>query len=237
VTLRVHTAKPIIMTGESVRAILAGRKSQTRRVVTPGTSLFDGGAWPKAKPEAFGWNDAWVDPGPSPAGNAGPYLKLPWPEREGVRRIYPRRFVGDRLWVKETWAGRVDIDGTKYPEKARHYAMYKADNADAVSDPMNWHDWGGRWRSPLFMPRWASRLTLEITAVRVERLQAIDRDGCIAEGCPPQEWFRVEGGPEKWFETTWDYINGGRAPWRENPWVWVLEFRRVGATDAGEVGA
>lgn len=86
------------------------------------------------------------------------------------------------------------------------------------------------WRSPLFMPRWASRLLLEITDVRVQRAQDISDEDAKAEGVempdgipqPPEWWsYREEYGH------LWDRINGKRAPWSSNPWVWCVNFRRI----------
>src|SRR5688572_22676571 len=122
--------RPILFSCEMVKAILEGRKTQTRRIITRMCLTGNG-------PQDF------VD-------GSCPYGK-----------------PGDRLWVRETWAGRTDVDGKTDPEKARHYAMYRADGGDP-KDPLEWHDYGGRWISPIHMPRWASRITLEVVDVRVE---------------------------------------------------------------------
>ena len=87
------------------------------------------------------------------------------------------------------------------------------------------------WRSPIFMPRWASRLTLEVTAVRVERLQDISIKDVKEEGVtdpqslsdPPSD----TGRPIEWFSAAWDKLNGKRAPWKSNSWVWVIEFKML----------
>ncbi len=83
------------------------------------------------------------------------------------------------------------------------------------------------WKPSIHMPRWASRITLEIAEVRVQRLQDISEDDAIAEGCPAQPWYRVPAGPVKWFSTLWNDINGDRGSWKSNPWVWSLTFSRV----------
>ena len=104
--------RPILFSAPMVRALLAGTKTQTRRLLTPRNTLFDGGRWPNYLAEhAFHWDRAWIDLGPSPAGNPGPYLKLPvtniamQPEsrEETVHRVYPVTQPGDRLWVREGW--------------------------------------------------------------------------------------------------------------------------------------
>jgi len=142
--------------------------------------------------------------------------------------------VGDRLWVRETWKPHYDcMVGT--------CIRFRAD--DLNWKPTAWtHDQGGwcelneetpQWRPSIFMPRWASRLTLEITAVRVERLQAITEADAKAEGV---EWlnqgYRIYGREActysaiQSYRTLWESINGFGS-WDTNPWVWVIEFKRL----------
>lgn len=129
---------------------------------------------------------------------------------------------GDRLWVREAWAVPHMYDGHKpggVPDTARvHYA-------DAGTRG------GLLWRSPIFMPRWASRLTLEVVSVRVERLQDITEEDVYAEGAVTVENARREGTsvPLRLFAWLWDSINGKRpgCSWDDNPWVWVVEFKAV----------
>ena len=84
---------------------------------------------------------------------------------------------------------------------------------------------GQRWKPAIHMPRAASRITLEVTGVRVERLQAISRGDAMAEGCP---FANMAAGPDPrdWYRDLWNEINGPGA-WDQSPWVWVVEFRRV----------
>jgi hypothetical protein len=83
------------------------------------------------------------------------------------------------------------------------------------------------WKSPMFMPRRASRITLEITDIRVERVQEINRGDAMAEGCPFQN-MTIGDDPRRWYRDLWDFINAGRGfGWKENPWVWVIEFKKL----------
>lgn len=205
--------RPIIMSAPSVRAILAGTKTQTRRLVDMRS----------VEPAVRPWiNRATIQKFEGP----GLWVVFDDPEKASfVRRVRCPHAPGDRLWVKETFRqspGSVCVH-------------YRAD-LDEVS--------GGPWRSPLYMPRWASRLTLEVTAVRVERLQDISEDDAIAEGVDGYvngegsvSRYRLLIEPGYWhphfyrqgFENAWDDINGKRAPWASNPWVWVVNFVRVSA--------
>ena len=230
------SARPIIFGADSVRAIFACTKTQTRRIVTDATSQ---GNW---RASDLDLSRAWVDAGPSPAGNPGPYLHAPPTakalERRGhpaddavVDRLYPRWFPGDRLWVREAFR---QSDGSMS-------VHYRAD-LDEVS--------GGPWRPSIHMPRWASRLTLEITEVRAQRLQEITEEDARAEGA--RYYADIPAGPygdsgTRWsmhddhppntdhcfsnarlaFGRAWNGINVKRAPWANNPWVWALTFERM----------
>jgi len=142
---------------------------------------------------------------------------------------------GDRLWVRETFS---DIYGAGGDEvRRKQEVMYRA---NGETDP---YVIGGRWTPSIHMPRWASRILLEIVSVRVERLQEISADDCRAEGVESHEvrQFMLYGaspaeraaiyrdaavGP---YRGLWERINGGGS-WDVNPWVWVVEFKRVAAT-------
>jgi hypothetical protein len=220
--------RPILFSGPMVRAILDGRKTQTRRVVTKQTSELGSAKW-----EWIDLDAAWTDMlwGVIP-GLKVPTSKAP-PEYcpECVTRLYPRIFTGDRLWVREThWIN--EDEGT---------AAYRADGE------MPRHMQGARWRPSIHMPRWASRITLEVTEVRVERVQEITGGDAIAEGlsvvdevlglpvydCGPMEIGGVMGDaactdPCEAFMHLWDTLNAKRGHgWDMNPWVWVVNFREV----------
>lgn len=186
--------RPILFSGAMVRAILDGKKTQTRRVVKP-------------QPPAD-----WV---PSP----WPYDGAAWSDRR-----CPYGAPGDRLWVRETWAP-ISPDEERRPIRECRIE-YRADTSAAR--PGGWDEdtddpEAARWRPSIHMPRWASRLTLEVTGVRVERVQDISEDDARAEGVYP-----YADNPRRFFQELWNSINGARGyGWNSNPWVWVVEFRRV----------
>lgn len=235
--------RPILFSGPMVRAILDGRKTQTRRVVKlPGYTIDerdDGTPWP--------WRMSWAhgDPDGSEWG-ACPYGQ-----------------PGDRLWVRETWALFLpsvydpynndwsDVTGwdhapipKKHP-RARWVMTYAATDADKWETDREAR--GFCWRPSIHMPRWASRLTLDVVRVRVERLQDISEADVAAEGVtgesvralwegstravreqawrggtPPLHAFA----PTALWHLAWSLING-EASWNANPWVWVVEFARL----------
>ena len=141
--------------------------------------------------------------------------------------------VGDRLWVRETWAMACELDGNDQPASEMR-TCYRADGEpfDRWLDPDTgeWRD-GIKWRSPIHMPRWASRITLTVTAVKVERVQDISRDDVIAEGCAEYEGYPVSGmvaGYHQPFAQLWNTIHGPDA-WDRNDWVQAISFERVNA--------
>ncbi|UQA72699.1 hypothetical protein K1516_07375 [Stenotrophomonas maltophilia] len=134
---------------------------------------------------------------------------------------------GDRLWVRETWKTHSTFDHLSPREvPPRSNLFYAADDRYSPS--------AARWRPSIHMPRWACRLVLEITDVRVERLQAISARDCQGEGIQSDAGggFHVEGGthystdPIESFASLWTSTGGD---WDNNPWVWVIEFKRVEA--------
>lgn len=231
--------RPIIMGADSVRAILAGTKSQTRRVVT---CLGGNRGGPVTeKTGVLYWRPGEEDPtrwcGCDGLGSLG-WVRCPY----GV--------VGDRLWVREAWAGLDELaDGTS-PDPPQTIG-YRADHtavvfgAGLVPRPAdtrhwNWEHSSVRWRPSIHMPRWASRLTLEIASVRVERVQSITEADARAEGvalgqrpcsyvgrcnsgrCPAHNYVPA-------FAALWDSINGARpgCSWADDPWVFAISFRRL----------
>jgi len=137
-----------------------------------------------------------------------------------ARLACPYGQPGDRLWVRETWA-RDDEDGS---------LCYRADigqGGEADDWERNRIDGAPRyrWRPSIHMPRAASRITLEITSVRVERLQDISRGDSMSEGCPFPNMAKGDD-PSQWFRNLWGSINGHES-WQTNPLVWVVEFKRT----------
>lgn len=216
-----------------VRAFLAGHKSQTRRTLSAARCLVDGHGMSAKRWAAmdFDWDSATIDPGPSPAGNPGPYLKVPSRANGTTYRIYPRPQVGDRMWVRETWqAFERGWDVYKGIPKARPSnccVLYAADKVDG--------DLG--WRPAIHMPRWAARIERDIVGLRFERLHDISEADAKAEGVRPlggdfDAWVGREG-PGDWvtpwptakeaFCNIWEGIHGFRS-WDENPMLLVYEF-------------
>ena len=196
-------SRPILFTGPMVRAILDGRKTQTRRLV---------------KPEHL-------------KGSNSPHeiLHLLGPQLFNEARKYcPYGAPGDRLWVKETFRLSTSDDCSHYDSCSCKVGVptYRAtcgfDREEG--DPP--------WKPSIFMPRKYSRIILEITSIRVERLKDISEEDAKAEGCVPQFWpsERVQLGKNANYRAgyaqLWDEINGADS-WALNPWVWVVEFKKL----------
>lgn len=217
---------PILFSGPMVKAILAGRKTQTRRMMRR-TTERDGAAigWAKlrggyATPLRDGVGLTWRPYGGAP--------EQPMPP-EKVAEFSPYGAVLDRLWVREAWRVRADLDHVRPRDLARTEPWYCATgNGHGDEEPSGCAGGLGKKRPGIFMPRWASRLTLEITGVRVQQLQEISEEDAKAEGA---EWQMVTAesyiDARQDFAEKWDSINGKRAPWASNPWVWAISFRRV----------
>ena len=202
------TDKPMIFSAEMVRALLDGRKSMTRRILKP------------QPPADAHMVRAYTDNAPRPAlrntiGWFVPEAGDLWPCNDEDRIPLPYA-SGDRLWVREGWASEsVDAEEGFYGPDYR---------ATANGQPTD-----GRWRSPIHMPRWASRLTLVVTDVRLERVQETSNDDARAEGAPA--WWR--GLPEDQREPTttaigmfrdlWSALHGPDA-WKRNDWVATITF-------------
>lgn len=183
--------RPILFSAPMVRAILNGTKTQTRRVVKP-----------------------------QPVATRG--SKKPWCSIEDLLKTCPYGQPGDRLWVRESGWERPERTPRMMREGADTWEPYYYDADGWIDeDHADFKRWGFRRRPSIHMPRWASRIDLEITAVRVERLQDISEPDAKAEGVDPQFLLARTG-----FVSLWESING-TASWDENPWVWVIEFKRV----------
>lgn len=211
--------RPILFSGPMVRAILDGRKTQTRRVVKGVTrscekAIFD---------PAIGWRF-----------QGGPNCDCPYGK------------PGDVLWVRETWGTGTRpcpfegwVDGIEYRaddfdlDENEYLPLHTKLNAPDEFD----FDAIQGWKPSIHMPKWACRLRLTIEDVRVERLQEISEGDAIAEGCSGGGWTPSYNDPDNCmgeetilpsdeFYKLWDSINDKRegATWLDNPWVWVVEF-------------
>jgi len=142
---------------------------------------------------------------------------------------------GDRLWVRETWYDNLIRDEGDYrlvDEHGSALVVYRADGE--FYDQFEEVEGDPKWRPSIFMPRWASRILLEVVSVRVERLQEITPADAMAEGCPhPPDGYWTEQDAVSWYGNLWDIING-RGAWCSNPWVWVIEFKRGELLMGGE---
>lgn len=177
--------RPILFSGQMVREILAGKKTETRRIV-----------------KAPKWSTV---------------------EHAGVDFGCPYGAVGSRLWVRETWH-------TDEPDLERARAKHE-DLMPCIpviyyrADPVN-SNAGCRWRPSIFMPRWASRITMEVVDVRVEKLQDISDASAMREGC--YHGIPTDGGGVSYvgeFFQLWDSINAKRGfPAASNPYVWAIRF-------------
>lgn len=218
--------KPILFKAPMVRAILEGRKTQTRRI-------FKARYLNKIITEPPGGMREKIEPKHCPYGQ-----------------------VGDKLWVRETWADVNTPDGPAICYRAdgsyRSWEEFsKTFGPDYGAGPsmdydaypgeyvMWWEDLlnrdihkeeGYRWRSPIHMFRWASRITLVVTDVRVQRLQDISGEDIVNEGIKiPGPTYNDPAAyvPDPWecFSELWDSINSKKYPWDSNPWVWAITFR------------
>jgi hypothetical protein len=219
--------RPILFSGEMVRAILDGRKTQTRRVIKPQPVLVES-------------SHRWTWPIPANLVRPGCCTSVCTASREWWEYLAPEQWkykVGDRLWVREAWAriepypcvgedyGLPKVDPFEYGGQDlldywRQRVVFRVDDENRIVP---------RWRPSIHMPRWASRITLEVTGVRVERVQDISASDAESEGVFSVYQFgmpRMEA--VNCFHSLWDAINAKRGyGWDANPWVWVIEFKRI----------
>lgn len=244
--------RPILYSGPMNRALNAGTKTQTRRVI--GLSSLRGSTTP---------GYIWTWRGQAPIRSVTQQARHPrgcWQDVSHAQLLdlCPYGAPGDRLWVREAWGLHRHGDETDW-----HRGTVRGWSEDGVREQFEIvmrAEWGSNgeacfWRPPMFMPRWASRLTLEVTSVRVERVQSIseadaraeglstltkdggrlwkwgipDRDGLPGNDDDGWHWKEWETDPREAFRKLWDSINGKRegCSWSANPWVWVLGFQRV----------
>jgi hypothetical protein len=205
--------RPILFSAEMVRAILDGRKTQTRRMVKP---------QPPAEAESVSRQLS---------SREAPELDGAWqwwagkPQTPITKPLFcPYGKPGDALWVRETWRVHKSYDSLN---AARVYGAMGGDVAycvDYLATPRQ-EDFWGRGRPSIHMPRWASRITLRITDIRVERLLDISCADAEAEGAGHEAGL-TGGQAREAFSHLWNNIKGPGA-WEANPWVWVISFERV----------
>lgn len=226
--------RPINLKAHEVLAILQGRKTQLRRVVKPQPSkdhLFLGWVLDSTSGNDIG-KAAW-------AVGDGPLM------RDVVWVRCPFGQVGDRLWVRETWRMGTVSDCSCYEPCGRCPSGKPLYAADFGCEKSEW----GPWKPSIHMPRWASRILLEVVSVRVERLQGISEEDAFSEGIERIEehsWSAKGATPlgtfrglDEWSDTEpfwtdatdayrslWE-IERGLDSWSANPWVWVVEFKRI----------
>lgn len=236
--------RPILFSALMVKALLEGSKTQTRRIAPISEldikDLGDGlVCWHVGFSKAIKGSLGSYSGGKFSADQARSII---------ASQYNPFGIPGDRLWVRETWQPDAPRDGT-WPD----VSFYGCKTAPLSLIPERYQNpenclfrasWQGpdliRWKPSIFMPRWASRITLEIVNVRVEKLQDISDEDAIAEGIP-----RFGDGFGRWhpdpddinytgttkkpvlsYMGLWEFINGPGS-WAKNPWVWVIEFKTV----------
>ena len=224
--------KPILFNDEMVRAILYGRKTQTRRPVKRSTSDLGSGRW-----EDFEKPDAEVFESRSIAST--PILKFHG-EHECIHRVYPKWDKGDVLWVRECFRPWFPTAEDGQPVDGDWHARYRADGSEQRLD-VGWdcecdspeesglHKEPEKWHPSIHMPRWASRTNLKVKRVWVERVQDITTDDVVAEGMltfsrnPDDLIFPIRN-----FRRLWDSIYEKKGFGVDaNPWVWCCEFEVV----------
>jgi hypothetical protein len=206
---------PMIFSAESVRAILELRKTQTRRLLNP---------QPTAGWGFLGWGrdvDFYVkesDVNKAIFGTKDAHL---------IQIIKSRYNVGDIIWVKETWIA-------EYHPLAGARIRYKAGGEKditgiAKNNPDITYTHKEGWNSPLFMPRWASRINLRVLDVRVEKVQDITEEDAIREGMwgANEPYQGVGDLPSDRYAHLWDRLSGKKFPWASNPWVTPIDFKRI----------
>lgn len=231
--------RPILFSGEMVRAILDGRKTQTRRVVKPQPEEY--------QTECFFYkNEVYPD---SAAMESHLFHNVYGGSKFPYGGVYSDGSA-DKLWVREMWnlfRGYCDSEGylddwdiwegeipkqKPVSDNTRKWSVWY--RAEPVWE--NYDETEFRWRPAIHMPRWASRLTLEVVSVRVERVQDISEDDAVAEGFLPKTipWnhngriVQMDiGSPRVVFSQNWDFNAERGYAWESNPWVWVIEFKKV----------
>jgi len=234
--------RPIIFT-ELIPKILDGTKTNTRRVIThpavPNSDMVSFQEFLNVPPPTIRWEP-----------KEGYYALLRCNATQNFATIYfkcPYGQVGDRLWVREThyrygkWIknGLTKTGRQRWCFKAFTDTIYYTDNPPSGVKPNSYRQEGWYKRPAIFMPRTASRITREITGIRVERVQEITDSDCEAEGISKDVYCYIRNigkateertfSIRRAFHWLWDSLNA-KYPWESNPWVWVIEFKRIDKT-------
>jgi hypothetical protein len=201
--------KPILFSGPMVRSILEGKKTQTRRIIKTKIPIMDG--W---KFHTCVSSTCKEDEGKHRFCDNSVCMEIGKNTTEYFKSKY---YQGDRLWIRETFS--------IYRHPTNPVVHYRADCGE--------DDKTLKWKPSIFMPRWASRINLEVTWVRVERLQDISEEDAKAEGVIERhdvfhEYYKsqVDNVYRRGYAVLWESINGAES-WKQNPWVWVVEFKVV----------
>ena len=226
---------PILFSSPMIRAILEGRKTQTRRIM-------------RYQPPGDGYTlSRMMDSTASE--DRRHILKLHWLKLDGLRVLEstnkyfdcPYGFAGDRLWVRETWCTGIAVDSIPCvvyaaDEEYRYIIAEDGGEGDPISTEAGAKAYTHPpvWKPSIFMPRWASRILLEVTSRRHERLQDITEEDAIAEGIIECDNHTFDGGGPSMglsarmaFMRGWDSINGKRGPWSSNPMIWKISFNVI----------
>jgi hypothetical protein len=208
--------RPIIFSAPMVRAIVENKKTQTRRIVNPQSE--HGVVWCRAQ-------ERWAEMDYEGYCSCCP-VKCPYGE------------VGDQLWVRET------VELVNSTTDYFHDVLYLADGARVPISSISTLDVDGfnKWldgkpkRASIHMPRWASRLTLEITDIRVERVQDITEEDAWAEGCTHEMHDGEIINVDDVYRLLWDSINGKKqgCAWQDNPWIWAITFKLLIGKEASQ---
>lgn len=226
--------RPILFSASMVRAIIAGRKTQTRRIVKKAYgNVSKETAFAVCPAAESGWI-AWFG---KPREDIGEFTKKAY--QHGF--TCPYGAAGDRLWVRETWLPAIPGSWRPLDRGEKMFSLWSYDPVYRADYPLGMDDYDGKWRPSIHMPRKFSRITLEITDVRAERLNDITEGDACAEGAerpilssgidpdvpPPFNRVHPMTGPYRdGFRALWNSIHGAGS-WNENPWVWAIAFRKT----------
>lgn len=269
---------PILFSPEMVLALMAGRKSMTRRVISYRNSLVDGSmvsekVWNQYD---FDFSSPWIDKGPSPAGNAGPYLKVPSRLLDTVHRIYPKFQPDDYLFVRENWKLKAwnfeDSEATfEYAAGIRETLDFNDKEGYELADVAEWimkqlfkmeakgimrpvagqdeeseedivYEFTGKnhpFSPGIHLPKWGSRIWLQVASTKPEKLLEINKEDAISEGLEQIDIMGSTGykcygpknlighsDPRAAFKSLWQSINGPES-WEQNVWVWATQFTKT----------